>query len=102
VTKVDKKKRRMKKQVVRPRVFIINRPRISEQKRCPGCTENSGMVTPDEAAALCGISTRMIYRSLEDGAIHFIETAEGELFICLRTLVANTKNSESRSTWGAV
>ena len=56
------------------------------------------MVTPDEAAALCDVSTRVIYRYLEDGAMHFIETEKGELFICLRTLVVNTKNAESRST----
>ena len=49
------------------------------------------MITPDEAAALCGVSTRMIYHRLEDATVHFIETSEGQLFICLKTLVANTK-----------
>ncbi len=50
------------------------------------------MITAEEAAALCEVSTRVIYRCLEDGAIHFIETAKGQLFICLKTLVANAKN----------
>jgi len=50
------------------------------------------MITADEAAALRGVSTRVIYRCLEDGAIHFIETSKGQLFICLKTLVANSKN----------
>jgi excisionase family DNA binding protein len=50
------------------------------------------MITADEAAALRGVSTRVIYRCIEDGAIHFIETAKGQLFICLNTLVANAKN----------
>ena len=50
------------------------------------------MITADEAAALRGVSTRVIYRCLEEGAIHFIETAEGQLFICLKTFVANAKN----------
>ena len=75
----------------KPQVFIINRPGLSEQRSCPTCTESSGMITPDEAAALRGVSTRVIYRWLEDGAVHFIETDKGELFICLKTLVANTK-----------
>lgn len=48
------------------------------------------MITPDEAAALCGVSTRLIYHRLEDATVHFIETSEGQLFICLKTLVANT------------
>ena len=60
------------------------------------------MITADEAAALQGVSTRVIYRWLEDVAIHFIETAKGELFICLKTLVANTNNSASRLSKGAL
>jgi excisionase family DNA binding protein len=82
----------MKGDVERPQVFIINRPGVSEQKNCSRCTESSGMITPDEAAAISGVSTRVIYRKLEDGEIHFIETARGELFICVKTLVANMKN----------
>ena len=49
------------------------------------------MITADEAAALRGVSTRVVYRCLEDGAIHYVETVEGQLFICLKTFVANTK-----------
>ena len=81
----------MKGKVERPQVFIINRPGVSEQKNCSSCTD-SGLITPDEAAALSGVSTRVIYRRLEDGDIHFIETARGELYICVKTLVANMKN----------
>ena len=32
-------------------VVIINRPFVSPQKSCDRCTEPSGMITPDEAAA---------------------------------------------------
>ncbi len=87
-----KRQQKVKSNVERPQIFIINRPAISEQKSCSRCTESSGMITADEAAALRGVSTRVIYRCLEGGAIHFIETAKGQLFICLKTLVANTKN----------
>jgi hypothetical protein len=76
----------------RSQIFIINRAGVAEQKSCSRCTESSGMITADEAAALQGVSTRVIYRWLEGGAIHFIETTKGELFICLKTLVANAKN----------
>ena len=82
----------MKSNVETPQVFIINRPGVSEQKSCSRCAGSSGMITADEAAALRGVSTRVIYRCLEDGSIHFIETANGQLFICLKTLVANMKN----------
>ena len=93
MTKAGRKgQQKVKSNVERPQVFIINRPHVSEQRTCSRCTESSGMITADEAAALRGVSTRVIYRCLEDGAIHFIETAKGQLFICLNTLVANAKN----------
>ena len=50
------------------------------------------MITPHEAAAIRGVSTRVVYRWLEDRVIHFVETEQGELFICLKTFVANTQN----------
>lgn len=48
------------------------------------------MITPDEAAALCEVSTRTVYRWLEQGSIHFSETEAGSLFICLRSLAATS------------
>ena len=69
-------------------VVIINRPFVSPQKSCDRCTEPSGMITPDEAAALCEVSTRTIYQWLELGAIHFSETDSEGLLICLSSLAA--------------
>ena len=69
-------------------VVIINRPFVSPQKSCDRCTEPSGMITPDEAAALCEVSTLTIYRWLESGTIHFSETASEGLLICLSSLAA--------------
>lgn len=74
----------------RRQVVIINRPFVSPQQLCDRCTEPSGMITPDEAAAICRVSTRTVYRWLEKGAMHFSEAAEGALFICLRSLAATT------------
>ena len=69
-------------------VVIINRPFVSPQKSCDRCTEPSGMITPDEAAALCKVSTRTIYQWLELRAIHFSETPSEGLLICLSSLAA--------------
>ena len=71
-------------------LVIINRPFISPQKQCDKCTEPSGMITPDEAAALCQVSTRTIYRWLETGSIHFSESDDGALLICLLSLAATS------------
>jgi hypothetical protein len=67
-------------------VVIINRPFVSPQKKCDRCAEPSGMITPEEAAALCDVSTREIYRWLEMGAVHFSEGPGGGLDICLASL----------------
>ena len=88
--------------VKKRQVVIINRPFVSPQKRCDRCTEPSGLITPDEAAALCDVSTRTIYRWLETGAIHFSETVGEGLLICLSSLAAinislGVSQSESNS-----
>ena len=88
---IRKGHQKVKSNVERPQVFIINRTGVSEQKKCSRCTASSGLITVDEAAAICAVSTRVIYRCLEDGAIHFIESAKGQLFICLKTLIENAK-----------
>jgi hypothetical protein len=74
------------------RIVIINRSYISPQKICDHCYEPSGMITPEEAAALCNVSTRTVYRWLETSAVHFTETAEGMLLLCLNSLAATVTN----------
>lgn len=71
-------------------MVIINRPFVSPQKSCDRCTKPSGMITPDEAAALCEVSTRTVYRWLETGSIHFSESDDGSLLICLMSLAATS------------
>lgn len=56
------------------------------------------MITPDEAAALCEVSTRTIYRWLESGTIHFSETASEGLLICLSSLAATNISLNVRQT----
>ena len=84
--------------VKRRRVVIINRPFIAPQTRCVRCAKPSGMITPDEAAALCEVSTRTIYQWLELGAIHFSETASEGLLICLSSLAATNISLSDRQT----
>ena len=44
------------------------------------------MVTPNEAALIAGIDDRGIFREVESGQIHFIESANGGLLICKQSL----------------
>ncbi|HXG65370.1 MAG TPA: hypothetical protein VNO70_09690 [Blastocatellia bacterium] len=51
------------------------------------CRECQGaMVTPEEAVALLPMTTREIYRWVEAGRLHFRETGDGKLYVCLNSL----------------
>ncbi len=53
---------------------------------CAECPAPALMLTPEEAAALTGLSTRSLYRQVEAGQFHFVETAEGRLLVCPNSL----------------
>ena len=53
---------------------------------CARCPEPSEMVTAPEAAAVAGVDSRMIYLWVAAEALHFTETPEGLLLICLNSL----------------
>ena len=44
------------------------------------------MVTPEEAAAIAGISVRSIYARVEAHSVHFVETPDGLLLLCANSL----------------
>lgn len=49
---------------------------------CKDCCATVEMTTPEQVAVLLSTTPREIYRRIEKGALHFIETDEGELFVC--------------------
>lgn len=68
------------------RVVLINGSPLSQLVWCAACAAQVRMVTVDQAAALARTSSRMIYRMVENDQLHFTETPEGRLFICLNSL----------------
>ncbi len=62
------------------------------QTICPQCRTLVEMTTPRIAAALYGSSEREIFRLIEAGAIHFIETER--VFVCWNSF----KNDAERLT----
>jgi len=67
--------------------WIVKKPVQQTPKiLCRTCQYVSGMLTPREAAAQAGVSQRTVYRWIEDGRVHFAETEDGELFVCLAPL----------------
>ena len=70
----------------RSEVFVVRRAKKTSCGWCSRCAAQVGMCTPDEAAALARVSTRTIYRWIEAGRVHFTETAEGLLLVCLSSI----------------
>lgn len=68
------------------RMFIIRPRRILIQTWCAACSETVKMAALEDAARLAGMRSREIYRAVEAEKIHFIETNEGRLLICLNSI----------------
>jgi len=67
-------------------LYVVRQQKNAAPEVCQQCpTAVASLVTPDEAAMVTGRSTRMIYRWVEAGIIHFQETASGSLLVCLNS-----------------
>jgi len=63
--------------------ILVRRTGTSIQGHCENCGAGSWTTTVEDAAAIAGVSARVLYRWVEEGRIHFRETPEGALVICL-------------------
>ena len=71
--------------IERRRSLLVRRIR-RRSSFCPICARDNEFVTPEEAATIASVTPRTIYRWLENGKLHFIETPGIELFICAQSL----------------
>ena len=60
------------------------------------------MITPEQAAEIVGVSLRTIFSWVEAGRVHFDESPDQLLSICLTSLegMRNANSSLSREPWG--
>jgi hypothetical protein len=61
---------------------------------CPMCAAKVHMVMPAEATEITGMMPSTVYRLVESGQVHFEQTAEGLLLICLSSLAATNTFTE--------
>lgn len=62
------------------RRFVVRRQSSDETISCGECAE---LMLPVQACAdFFGVSSRAIYRLIESGKIHFLETEANEIYIC--------------------
>lgn len=55
---------------------------------CESCASPARMLSVDEAAMVSRSSSRAIYQRVEANQLHFTETPEGRLLVCLTSLEA--------------
>jgi hypothetical protein len=82
-----KRTRRTRTTIEKHEVVLIRSSRKLKRVFCPECAEPVALVTPDEAVRISGISSRAIYRLIEEGRIHLAETPDGVALICPATLL---------------
>ncbi len=67
-------------------VWVVRRPAGPPTAWCRDCAGHPAMLTPEEAAGLSGLSLRAIFRLIEAGRVHFLETAGDRLLVCPASL----------------
>ena len=67
----------------------------SVESWCEGCRAHLPMYTPTIAATLTGKNLRTLFRWIESGAIHYVETPDGNILLCLESVRAQTRLIES-------
>lgn len=78
-------KRRMEITIETDRVLIAGN-RKSRAMWCEDCASEVRMISVDQAAAVVHESARTIYQWVEAQRVHFTETPDGRLLICLNSL----------------
>ena len=79
------------------RLLIVRRRPAAVRAWCEGCLAEVTMIAPSAAAAAAGVSSRTIYRWIEEARIHFREDFGGLLFVCAGSLSASDGRVEPPS-----
>lgn len=93
---MKKKKRRIEITVKTDRVLTIRQRQARALAWCERCAQQVQMAPGDEAAATAGVTARTLYRWVEDGKIHFVEMADGSVWVCLESVPKSTSAREPR------
>jgi hypothetical protein len=86
-----KSKRRRKVIVETREVVILHQAETRPALWCQSCRVMAPMVSPEDAVRLAAVTSRTIYRWVEDEKIHYSETPDGRLWICVESLIEKTR-----------
>lgn len=79
------------------RLLVISRPTNSVDIWCEQCGALVPMIGLDEATLLSGQRQREIIHRLVVGSLHFTESPQRLLWVCLHSLLKETSREEPRS-----
>ena len=87
--------KRIKKTAVEiHQLYVVRQQKNTAPALCHQCPAPvASLVAPDEAAIITGMSTRVIYHWIEEGILHFQETANGSLLVCLNSFPTTEEGS---------
>lgn len=74
------------------RVLTIKRGSQYYLAWCAECGSGVRMVTANEASILARVSSRAIYQLIEARELHFVETPDGAVSICINSLCDLSQN----------
>jgi hypothetical protein len=81
------KKRRTEKTVEIHEVYVIRQTSGPLPALCVECLAGDAhMVAPEQAAVIAAVPARTIYRWVETKMIHYKETPDGSLIVCVKSL----------------
>jgi hypothetical protein len=84
----DVVQRRVEITVEREILSVVYQPATRIVGRCEQCGRDVLLLSPEVAAATRGVSTREIYRWLDEKELHFQELQSGTIFLCSESLKA--------------
>lgn len=67
-------------------VMVIRRTGNRATSLCPRCGDRATMLTLDEATTVFAVSTRNLFRFVEEEKLHYVETPKGTLLVCSESL----------------
>jgi len=67
-------------------IYLAKQPRPLPRLWCESCGNQSTMVTPRQASVMTGVTVRIVNRWVESDLVHFIETEDGLLLVCVSSL----------------
>ena len=87
-------KRRTEITIETSRLTLISNVGGATRARCSLCDGQVEMVSPDQAATLSRLSTRIIHRMVDEGKLHFNEMPDGSLLICIDSIVVEANKNK--------